>query len=100
MSDEVIEETFNALDFEEYFGLIGNEDLVIIRPYLDDEDDRVLEELRPKYVVMYDPNPSFVRRIEVRQLRQSLLGSQTHRRRAGLSSGTPRSRHSRLLPRI
>ncbi|BGO95154.1 hypothetical protein NBRC10512_001881 [Rhodotorula toruloides] len=63
-SDEVIEETFNPLDFEEYFGLISNEDVVIIRPYLDDEDDRVFEELRPKYVVMFDPNPSFVRRIE------------------------------------
>jgi hypothetical protein len=24
--------------------------------------------LRPKYVVMYDPNPSFVRRIEARSL--------------------------------
>ncbi|GAA5973055.1 hypothetical protein JCM11641_000389 [Rhodosporidiobolus odoratus] len=59
-----VEETFNETDFKEYFGLISNEDLVIIRPYLGDEDDRVLEELRPKFVVMFDPNPAFVRRIE------------------------------------
>ncbi|GAA6007740.1 ssDNA endodeoxyribonuclease RAD1 [Rhodotorula paludigena] len=64
-ADELDEdEAFNELDFNAYFGLISNEDLVIIRPYLDDEDDRVLDELRPKYVVMYDPTPAFVRRIE------------------------------------
>jgi DNA excision repair protein ERCC-4 len=60
------EEEFNPTAFEEYFGLIAQEDLVVIRPYLGDEDDRILEELRPKYVVMFDPNPAFVRRIEVR----------------------------------
>ncbi|GAA5993937.1 hypothetical protein JCM5350_005070, partial [Sporobolomyces pararoseus] len=58
------EEAFNPLAFEEYFGLIAQEDLVVIRPYLGDEDDRILEEVRPKYVVMFDPNPAFVRRIE------------------------------------
>ncbi|GAA5870265.1 hypothetical protein JCM8547_006590, partial [Rhodosporidiobolus lusitaniae] len=58
------DEPFSATDFDEFFGLLSNEDLVIIRPYLGDEDDRVLEEVRPKYVVMYDPNPSFVRRVE------------------------------------
>ncbi|GAA5948325.1 hypothetical protein JCM10213_000091 [Rhodosporidiobolus nylandii] len=63
-ADNAAEEQFNETAFKEFFGLISNEDLVIIRPYLGDEDDRVLEELRPKYVVMYDPNPAFVRRIE------------------------------------
>ncbi|GAA5899699.1 ssDNA endodeoxyribonuclease RAD1 [Sporobolomyces salmoneus] len=58
------EEAFNPHAFEEYFGLIAQEDLVVIRPYLEDEDDRILEEVRPKYVVMFDPNPAFVRRIE------------------------------------
>ncbi|GAA5826719.1 hypothetical protein JCM11251_002868 [Rhodosporidiobolus azoricus] len=62
--DDDADELFSADTFKEYFGLISNEDLVIIRPYLGDEDDRVLEELRPKYVVMFDPNPAFVRRIE------------------------------------
>lgn len=56
---------FSELDFADYFGLLSNEDLVIVRPYLDDEDDRMLEELRPKYIVMYDPDPAFVRRVEV-----------------------------------
>lgn len=57
---------FSEVAFNEYFGLLSNEDLVIIRPYMGDGDDRVLEELRPKYIVMYDPNPAFVRRVEVR----------------------------------
>ncbi|KAK4699648.1 DNA excision repair protein ERCC-4, partial [Phenoliferia sp. Uapishka_3] len=56
---------FSEIAFNEFFGLLANEDLVIIRPYMGDEDDRVLEEIRPKYVIMYDPNPAFVRRIEV-----------------------------------
>lgn len=51
--------------FEEYFGLLENESLVIVRPLTGDDDDRMLEELRPKYIIMYDPSPAFVRRIEV-----------------------------------
>ncbi|KAM0752073.1 hypothetical protein T439DRAFT_312194 [Meredithblackwellia eburnea MCA 4105] len=55
---------FNEAAFTEYFGLLANEDLAIIRPYMDDEDDKVLDELRPKFIVLYDPTPAFVRRIE------------------------------------
>ena len=72
-AEELVDvETFNEADFAEYFGIIENDDLVIIRPYLGDEDDRVLDELRPKYVIMYDPTPAFVRRIEVRSLSPDL----------------------------
>ncbi|GAA5933461.1 hypothetical protein JCM3775_000701 [Rhodotorula graminis] len=60
----VEDEAFDEVAFAEYFGIIENDDLVIIRPYLGDEDDRVLDELRPKYVIMFDPLPAFVRRIE------------------------------------
>lgn len=56
---------FSETAFEEYFGLIPLEDVVIIRPYGGDEDDLVLQELRPRFVVMYDPDPAFIRRIEV-----------------------------------
>ncbi|GAA5854347.1 hypothetical protein JCM9279_004728 [Rhodotorula babjevae] len=64
-AEELVEdEPFDVAQFAEYFGIIENDDLVIIRPYLGDEDDRVLDELRPKYVVMFDPTPAFVRRIE------------------------------------
>ena len=62
---EHVSEQFDELAFDQFFGLLSNETLVIVRPYNGDDDDRVLEELRPKYVVVYDPDPSFVRRIEV-----------------------------------
>ena len=66
LPDEPDSAAFSEIAFNEYFGLLSNEDLVIIRPYMDDEDDRVLDELRPKYIILYDPNPAFVRRVEVR----------------------------------
>lgn len=98
------EEGFNPVAFEEYFGLISQEDLVVIRPYLGDEDDRILEELRPKYVVMFDPDPAFVRRIEVRSLLFSFslchtikLNKGLSSRFAGLQSCSPRSRRTSLL---
>jgi hypothetical protein len=50
---------------DDYFELYDNEDLVLVLPYDGDIDDRVLEEIRPRFVVMYEPNPSFVRRVEV-----------------------------------
>lgn len=56
---------FSEVDFNNYFGIVANEDLVIVRPYSGDDDDKILEELRPKYVIMYDPDPAFVRRLEV-----------------------------------
>jgi DNA excision repair protein ERCC-4 len=50
---------------EDYFELYDNENLVPVIPYDGDMDDRVLEEIKPRYVVMYEPNPAFIRRVEV-----------------------------------
>jgi DNA excision repair protein ERCC-4 len=62
-----VEEPEVFLDFEEgdYFELYENDDLVLVLPYDGDMDDRVLEEMRPRYVVMYEPNAAFIRRVEV-----------------------------------
>lgn len=59
------DEEFDPIAFNEYFGLLDAEQTVIIRAFAGDEDDRILEELRPKYVIIYDPEPAFVRRLEV-----------------------------------
>lgn len=59
------DEEFDPVAFSEYFGLLETEQTVIIRAFAGDEDDRILEELRPKYVIIYDPDPAFVRRLEV-----------------------------------
>ncbi|KAL7411124.1 hypothetical protein BDY24DRAFT_148638 [Mrakia frigida] len=56
---------FDPLDFDDNFGVLSPEQLVVIRPYKGDDDDQVLEELRPKYIVMYDADPGFIRRVEV-----------------------------------
>jgi len=47
------------------YGVIQPEQLIVIRAYGDDSDDMLLSELRPRWVVMYDPNQDFLRRIEV-----------------------------------
>ncbi|AAW45049.2 conserved hypothetical protein [Cryptococcus deneoformans JEC21] len=52
-------------NFEEAYGLIAPEGAVIIRPYGGEDDDILLQELRPRFVVMYEPNLAFIRRLEV-----------------------------------
>jgi DNA excision repair protein ERCC-4 len=66
--DEIAEIEESEMTFEQaddYFELYDNENLVLILPYDGDMDDRVLEEIRPRFVIMYEPNPSFIRRVEV-----------------------------------
>ncbi|EIW69128.1 hypothetical protein TREMEDRAFT_62855 [Tremella mesenterica DSM 1558] len=52
-------------DFETDYGLLAPEDAVIIRPCGGEDDDILLQELRPRFVVMYEPNLAFIRRLEV-----------------------------------
>ena len=49
----------------DYYKLLDNDSLVVILPYNGDLDDRTLEELRPRFIVMYEPDASFIRRVEV-----------------------------------
>lgn len=52
-------------DWGEDYGLLAPEDSVIIRPFGGEDDDILLQELRPRFVVMYEPNLAFIRRLEV-----------------------------------
>ncbi|KAL9131956.1 MAG: hypothetical protein Q9217_000236 [Psora testacea] len=52
-------------DMEDYFELYEMNDLVVVHPYDGDMDEHVLEEARPRYVIMYEPDAAFVRRVEV-----------------------------------
>ncbi len=61
----VLTDAFEEDGFDSFYGLLAPEDVVIIRPYEGDDDEMVLQELRPRFVVMYDPDPAFVRRVEV-----------------------------------
>ena len=57
-------------DADDYFELYDNENIVVVLPYNGDMDDRVLEEMKPRFVIMYEPNPAFTRRVEVIPLSQ------------------------------
>ena len=56
---------FDAEAFAQYFDVISPDSLVIIRPYSNDDDDRLLETIKPKFIVMYQPDIGFIRRVEV-----------------------------------
>jgi DNA excision repair protein ERCC-4 len=60
-----ITDAFDEAAYDSFFGLIAPEETVIVRPYGGDDDEMVLQELRPRFIVMYDPDPAFVRRVEV-----------------------------------
>ena len=52
-------------DMEDYYELYDMSDLVMIHPYDGDMDEQILEEVRPRYIVMYEPDAAFIRRVEV-----------------------------------
>lgn len=54
-------------EFSDSYGLLTPEETVLVRAYSDDTDDLVLDEIKPKFIVMFEPDMDFVRRIEVRQ---------------------------------
>ncbi|KAJ7176197.1 hypothetical protein C8R43DRAFT_1057490 [Mycena crocata] len=52
-------------EFDSHYGLLVPQQTVLVRPYSDDTDDRMLAEIQPRFIVMYEPNMDFIRRIEV-----------------------------------
>ena len=62
---EIAMDPLERLDMEESYTLLEMKDLVIVHPYDGDKDDMVLEETKPRYIVMYEPDPAFIRRVEV-----------------------------------
>lgn len=61
--DEVAVDDLDSM--EDYFELYEMNDLLVIHPYDGDMDEHVLEEVRPRFVVMYEPDAAFIRRVEV-----------------------------------
>ncbi|KAI0125230.1 MUS38-like protein [Xylariales sp. AK1849] len=52
-------------DMDDFFELYEMQDLVVVHAYEGDQDEHVLEELKPRYIIMYEPDASFIRRVEV-----------------------------------
>uniref|UniRef100_A0A093V9E8 DNA repair protein rad16 n=2 Tax=Talaromyces marneffei PM1 TaxID=1077442 RepID=A0A093V9E8_TALMA len=66
--EEVLKEDIvvdNLEDMEDFYELYDMNDLVMIHPYDGDMDERILEEARPRYIIMYEPDAAFIRRVEV-----------------------------------
>lgn len=61
--DEIVIDDLENI--EDYFQLLNMDDLVVVHPYDGDMDEQLLEELRPRYVIMYEPEAAFIRRVEV-----------------------------------
>ncbi|GJJ69930.1 DNA excision repair protein ERCC-4 [Entomortierella parvispora] len=60
--DQDLEEVDDPTD---YFGLIESSSLVVVHTYAGESDARLLENLKPRFIIMYDPDPTFVRCVEV-----------------------------------
>ncbi|KAF1989097.1 DNA repair endonuclease XPF [Aulographum hederae CBS 113979] len=52
-------------NMENNYELYSMEALTLIHPYDGDLDEHLLEEIKPRYVIMYEPDAAFIRRIEV-----------------------------------
>lgn len=52
-------------DMDEHYELYEMKDVIVVHPYDGDMDDHLLEEIKPRYVIMYEPDAAFIRRIEV-----------------------------------
>ena len=61
--DDIVVDSLENM--EDYFELYEMDDLVVVHRYDGDMDELVLEEVRPRYVIMYEPDAAFIRRVEV-----------------------------------
>lgn len=52
-------------DMDDFYELYEMQDLVVIHAYEGDQDEHILEEVKPRYIIMYEPDASFIRRVEV-----------------------------------
>ncbi|KAL4781567.1 hypothetical protein BJX76DRAFT_335118 [Aspergillus varians] len=67
-TEETIKEEIVIDDFEDmddFYELYDMNDLVMVHPFDGDMDEHILEEVRPRYIIMYEPDPAFIRRVEV-----------------------------------
>jgi len=62
-----------ARDEAEWFGLVPPEQTVMIRVYSDDADDMLLADIKPRFIVAFEPSQEFIRRIEVSAVDLSMV---------------------------
>jgi DNA excision repair protein ERCC-4 len=52
-------------EFDMNYGVVEPPQTILVRAYSDDSDDSMLTELRPRFIIMFDPSLEFIRRVEV-----------------------------------
>ncbi|KAJ2555514.1 DNA repair protein RAD16 [Coemansia sp. RSA 1933] len=62
--DDSDDELFEA-SFDEHYGVLPSTDTIVVQPY--GASTGILEALHPTHIVMYDPDPAFIRMVEVFQ---------------------------------
>ncbi|EPE08437.1 dna repair protein [Ophiostoma piceae UAMH 11346] len=65
-------------DMDDYYQLYEMRDLVVVHAYDGDQDEHVLEEVKPRYIIMYEPDAAFIRRIEVYRSSHNDRGVRTY----------------------
>ena len=68
--EEAQQKTTDIIDdpldnMNDFYQLFEMQDLVVVHAYDGDQDEHVLEEVKPRYIIMYEPDASFIRRVEV-----------------------------------
>ncbi|KAJ1988666.1 DNA repair protein RAD16 [Coemansia spiralis] len=53
--------------FDEHFGILPGRETIVVCPYNSNHNEKLLESLKPTHIIMYDPDPAFIRQIEVYQ---------------------------------
>ncbi|KAH9875236.1 hypothetical protein J1614_004727 [Plenodomus biglobosus] len=57
---------YDPLDnMDSMYELFDMNSLIIVHPYAGDLDEHILDETKPRYIIMYEPDAAFIRRIEV-----------------------------------
>ena len=61
--DEIASDPLENMD--DFYELYEMKELVLVHPYDGDMDEQLLEEIKPRYIIMYEPDTAFIRRVEV-----------------------------------
>jgi len=64
--EEAQQKTTDIIDdpldnMNDFYQLFEMQDLVVVHAYDGDQDEHVLEEVKPRYIIMYEPDASFIR---------------------------------------
>ncbi|KAJ2827813.1 DNA repair protein RAD16 [Coemansia furcata] len=57
----------DELEFDEFYGILPANETVVVRSYTAAADSDFLALLQPTHIILYDPDPAFIRQVEMYQ---------------------------------